>query len=402
MIEPRGTPVGPIVAVLLALRLVWHLAAIPLDLSAAQAVAGPSATPDAVIRAAWSLDRPLLPVATPSYRQRPDRTIRPTGHLTAQSDLPRRGDGRDRGAGFRAGARVRRRPCGRHRTRAHPGPLAHAVDDRQPDNPGACDRADGRRRARQYRADRVLPKALIAGWLSFFPITTAMVTGLRAPERMQLDLMRTYNASGSDVFAKLRWPASMGFLFAGVKVAATLALVGAIVAELPTGAQAGLGARLLAGSYYGQTLQIWAALVTAGLLTMLAVAGADAAQRVLIARRGGRLLDRRCWSAPSRGRRLLIALRARSAVPMALPRRCCSARAAVCWEVVCVGVRRAARAAAGADRDRAGLRGPSADVVGRFHANGHPRRAARICDRLRERLSRRHRAGRRRRSCAAG
>ena len=61
-------------------------------------------------------------------------------------------------------------------------------------------------------------------------------------------------------FVKLRWPASLGFLFAGVKVAATLALVGAIVAELPTGAQAGLGARLLAGSYYGQTLQIWAAL----------------------------------------------------------------------------------------------------------------------------------------------
>jgi NitT/TauT family transport system permease protein len=101
--------------------------------------------------------------------------------------------------------------------------------------------------------------------------------------------MRTYNASGRDVFAKVRWPASMSFLFAGVKVAATLALVGAIVAELPTGAQAGLGARLLAGSYYGQTLEIWAALVTAALLTMLAVAAADAAQRVLVARRGGRL-----------------------------------------------------------------------------------------------------------------
>jgi NitT/TauT family transport system permease protein len=81
----------------------------------------------------------------------------------------------------------------------------------------------------------------------------------------------------------------MGFLFAGLKVAVTLAIVGAIVAELPTGAQAGLGARLLAGSYYGQTLQIWAALVTAALLTLLAVALADGAQRILIATRGGRL-----------------------------------------------------------------------------------------------------------------
>ena len=135
----------------------------------------------------------------------------------------------------------------------------------------------------------LLPKALIAAWLSFFPITAAMVTGLRSPERMQLDLLRTYNASGWDVFTKLRWPASAGFLFAGLKIAATLALVGAIVAELPTGAQAGLGARLLAGSYYGQTLQIWAALVMAGILTLLALGATNTAQALIVRRRGGRL-----------------------------------------------------------------------------------------------------------------
>jgi NitT/TauT family transport system permease protein len=116
-----------------------------------------------------------------------------------------------------------------------------------------------------------------------------MVTGLRSPEAMQLDLMRTYNASGWDVFTKLRWPASTRFLFAGLKIAATLALVGAIVAELPTGAQAGLGARLLAGSYYGQTLQIWAALVMAALLTLLALGATNTAQALVVRRRGGRL-----------------------------------------------------------------------------------------------------------------
>jgi NitT/TauT family transport system permease protein len=135
----------------------------------------------------------------------------------------------------------------------------------------------------------LLPKALIAAWLSFFPITAAMVTGLRSPERMQLDLMRTYNANAWNVFTKLRWPASVGFLFAGLKIAATLAVVGAIVAELPTGAEAGLGARLLAGSYYGQTLQIWAALVLAGTLTLIALFAANSAQAVVIRRRGGRL-----------------------------------------------------------------------------------------------------------------
>ncbi len=135
----------------------------------------------------------------------------------------------------------------------------------------------------------LLPKALIAAWLCFFPVTAAMVTGLRSPERMQLDLMRTYNASGWDVFSKLRWPASTPFLFAGLKIAATLALVGAIVAELPTGAQAGLGARLLAGSYYGQTLQIWAALAMAAVLTLLALGATNTAQALVVRRRGGRL-----------------------------------------------------------------------------------------------------------------
>ncbi len=135
----------------------------------------------------------------------------------------------------------------------------------------------------------LVPKALIAGWLSFFPVTTAMVTGLRAPDPMQLDLMRTYGATEAQVFSRLRWPAAMAFLFPGLKVAAALALVGAIVAELPTGAQAGLGARLLAGSYYGQTLQIWAALFAAAGLALLAVGGVDIARAMVVRGRGGRM-----------------------------------------------------------------------------------------------------------------
>ncbi len=135
----------------------------------------------------------------------------------------------------------------------------------------------------------LIPKALIAAWLSFFPIVTAMVAGLRSPERIQLDLLRTYSAGSWDYFALLRWPASMSFLFPGMKIAASLAVVGAIVAELPTGAQAGLGARLLGASYYGQTLQLWAALVMASLLAVVAVGVADVARAVLVRARGGRL-----------------------------------------------------------------------------------------------------------------
>ena len=78
--------------------------------------------------------------------------------------------------------------------------------------------------------------------------------------------MRTYNASPAQVFWKLRWPAATTFLFASLKVAIAVSLVGAIVGELPTGAQAGLGARLLGGSYYGQTIQIWSALIMASVV----------------------------------------------------------------------------------------------------------------------------------------
>ncbi len=106
-----------------------------------------------------------------------------------------------------------------------------------------------------------------------------MVKGLTSPEPMQLDLMRTYNASRAQVLWKLRFPASMPFLFTSLKVAIAIALVGAIVGELPTGAQAGIGARLLNGSYYGQTVQIWAALFAASFVAATLVWGVGAIER---------------------------------------------------------------------------------------------------------------------------
>lgn len=132
----------------------------------------------------------------------------------------------------------------------------------------------------------LLPKALIAAYLCFFPVAISMVKGLNAPDLPARDLMRTYSASRAQVFWKLRLPSSLPFLFASLKVAAAGAVVGAIVAELPTGAQAGLGARLLAGSYFGQTLQIWAALVVAAALSATLVALLAAAEK-LVARRMG-------------------------------------------------------------------------------------------------------------------
>jgi len=117
----------------------------------------------------------------------------------------------------------------------------------------------------------LLPKAFISMYLSFFPIVVGMVKGLNSPDTSHTDLMHTFNASDAQTFWKLRLPTSLPYLFTSMKVAVAISMVGAIVAELPTGAVAGLGARLLAGSYYGQTIQIWSALVMASLLAAMLV-----------------------------------------------------------------------------------------------------------------------------------
>ena len=132
----------------------------------------------------------------------------------------------------------------------------------------------------------LLPKAIIAAWLSFFPVLVGMVTGLRTPDAMQMDLMRSWNASKPQTFWRLRLPSSMPYLFASLKVAVAAALVGTIVGELPAGATSGLGARLLSGSYYGQTVQIWAALFMAAALAALLVMGIGVIERITLRRMG--------------------------------------------------------------------------------------------------------------------
>jgi NitT/TauT family transport system permease protein len=114
---------------------------------------------------------------------------------------------------------------------------------------------------------------------------------------MERDLMRTYAAGWGQTLLKLRLPAAWPFIFNALKINSTLALIGAIVAEffgtpivgeLPTGAVAGLGARLLTGSYYGQTVQIWAALFMAAGVAAILVSIIGIAHAAVLKRMGAR------------------------------------------------------------------------------------------------------------------
>ena len=132
----------------------------------------------------------------------------------------------------------------------------------------------------------LLPKSVISAYLSFFPVVVGMVKGLRSPDAMQLDLLRTYNASAPQGFWKLRLPASMPYLFASLKIGISAALIGTIVGELPTGARAGFGARMLVGDQYGPPIVTWAALFGAAITAALLVAMLSLIERRTLRRMG--------------------------------------------------------------------------------------------------------------------
>ncbi|MEM1374860.1 MAG: ABC transporter permease subunit [Pseudomonadota bacterium] len=133
---------------------------------------------------------------------------------------------------------------------------------------------------------RAVPKAIISAYLCYFPVLVGMVSGLRAPALSQLDLLKTYDASGLQTFLKLRLPASLPYLFTSLKIGIAAALVGTIVGELPTGAISGLGARILIGDQFGTPLAIWSALFAAAILAGVLITTLDIVQRLTLRRMG--------------------------------------------------------------------------------------------------------------------
>jgi NitT/TauT family transport system permease protein len=112
---------------------------------------------------------------------------------------------------------------------------------------------------------------IVASYLTFFPVTIAELRGLTSPDPRALELMRSVAASRWTIFWKLRMPASLPYLFAALKIAATASIVGAIVGEgNPGGSQFGLGRAILNFNeqYISGPEKLWAAMIAAALLGM--------------------------------------------------------------------------------------------------------------------------------------
>jgi NitT/TauT family transport system permease protein len=122
--------------------------------------------------------------------------------------------------------------------------------------------------------------AIVASYLTFFPVTIAAIRGLRAADPRAFELMRSYAADRRSVLMNVRLPAAYPYLFTAFKVSATASIVGAIVGELPSGFREGLGGSiLLAMQYYTLSPEdLWATVIVAaglGITAFLAVVLAE-------------------------------------------------------------------------------------------------------------------------------
>ena len=128
--------------------------------------------------------------------------------------------------------------------------------------------------------------AVIAAYLTFFPVTINTLRGLDSADRRALELMRSYAASNWSVLWKLKVPASLPYVFTALKVAATASVVGAIIGELPSSIQDGLaGAILNFNQYYvSSPPSLWATNIIAAALGIIFFVVVAIAEKLLVHR----------------------------------------------------------------------------------------------------------------------
>jgi NitT/TauT family transport system permease protein len=125
---------------------------------------------------------------------------------------------------------------------------------------------------------------IIAAYLTFFPVTIYTLRGLTSVPPTALELMQSYAASRREILLKLRLPNALPHIFTALKISATASVVGAIIGELPSGIQTGLGIAILNFSrYYNQSPpRLWATILAAGLLGILFFAVVALVERLVV------------------------------------------------------------------------------------------------------------------------
>jgi NitT/TauT family transport system permease protein len=118
-----------------------------------------------------------------------------------------------------------------------------------------------------------LSVAIIAAYLTFFPVTMAALRGLRAADPRALELLRSYAASRRSILWNLRLPTSVPFLFAAFRISASASVVGAIIGELPSGIPDGLGGAILNFKQYyiSGPEKLWATILVSAMLGIVFV-----------------------------------------------------------------------------------------------------------------------------------
>lgn len=128
--------------------------------------------------------------------------------------------------------------------------------------------------------------AVIAAYLTFFPVAIATLRGLHAADHRAVELMRSYAANRWTVLWKLRFPAALPLLFSALKVSATASIVGAIIGEQPSSIAGGLGSAILnfAQYYSFQPQNLWATNIIAALLGIAFFLVVVAAEKLVVRR----------------------------------------------------------------------------------------------------------------------
>ena len=129
-----------------------------------------------------------------------------------------------------------------------------------------------------------LSVAIISAYLTFFPVTINTLRGLRSPQPMAVELMRSYAASEGQILWKLRVPAALPYIFTALRISATASVIGAVVGELPSGISQGLGRALLTFSYYYSSgpEKLFAAVLIAALVGIVFVVAVSLVERLFL------------------------------------------------------------------------------------------------------------------------